>query len=236
MFGYSLNYLIDNESAVIVDVEATPTRITKEVDATETMIDRTEQHFDLKPDRIAGDVAYGTGEMLGWLIERGIVPHIPVKDQSEVASTGAFVRDDFDYDQERNVYICPNGKTLTTTGRVFYGNTLYDRASKRDCDPCPLKAQCCPKATARRVPPDVNEPARDVARSLAGTAAYRRSAYERKKVETLFADLKRNLALTRLRLRGLTGARDEFLLAATVQNLKRLIKLTTIPPPKPIAA
>lgn len=176
MFGYSLNYLIDNESAVIVDVEATPTRITKEVDATETMIDRTEQHFDLKPDRIAGDVAYGTGEMLGWLIERGIVPHIPVKDQSEVASTGAFVRDDFDYDQERNVYICPNGKTLTTTGRVFYGNTLYDRASKRDCDPCPLKAQCCPKATARRVPPDVNEPARDVARSLAGTAAYRRSA------------------------------------------------------------
>ena len=72
--------------------------------------------------------------------------------------------------------------------------------------------------------------------TLAGTPAYRRSAYERKKVETLFADLKRNLGLTRLRLRGLTGARDEFLLAATVQNLKRLIKLTTIPPPRPIAA
>ena len=236
MFGYSLNYLIDNDSAVIVDVEATPTRITKEVDATETMIDRTENRFDLKPDRIAGDVAYGTGEMLGWLIERGIIPHIPVKDQSEVASTGGFVRADFDYDPERDVYICPNGKTLKTTGRVFDGNTLYYLASKRDCDPCPLKVQCCPKSPARRVPRDVNEPARDIARSLAGTPAYRRSAYERKKVETLFADLKRNLGLTRLRLRGLTGARDEFLLAATVQNLKRLIKLTTIPPPRPIAA
>ena len=72
MFGYSLNYLIDTDSAVIVDVEATPTRITMEVDATETMIDRTEEHFDLKPARIAGDVAYGTGEMLGWLRRRGL--------------------------------------------------------------------------------------------------------------------------------------------------------------------
>ena len=236
MFGYSLNYLIDNESAVIVDVEATPTRISKEVDATETMVERVEERFDLKPDRIAGDVAYGTGEMLGWLVERGIVPHIPVKDQSEVASNEGFVRADFDYDRERDVYICPNGKTLTTTGRVFYGNTLYYRASKFDCDPCPLKEQCCPKSPARRIPRDVNEAARDVARSLAGSEAYRQSGRERKKIETLFADVKRNLRLTRLRLRGLTGARDEFLLAATAQNLKRLVKLSAIPPPRPMAA
>ena len=236
MFGYSLNYLIDTGHAVIVDVEATPTRISKEVDATETMIDRTEECFELKPDRIAGDVAYGTGEMLGWLVERGIVPHIPVKDQSEVASNEGFVRADFDYDRERDAYICPNGKTLTTTGRVFYGNTLYYRASKFDCDPCPLKEQCCPKSPARRVPRDVNEAARDVARSLAGSEAYRQSGRERKKIETLFADVKRNLGLTRLRLRGLTGARDEFLLAATVQNLRRLAKLAAIPPPRPMAA
>ncbi len=72
MSGYSLNYLIDNEHAVIVDVEATPTRISKEVGATETVIERTEDSLDLKPDRIAADVAYGTGEMLGWLVERGI--------------------------------------------------------------------------------------------------------------------------------------------------------------------
>ena len=78
MFGYSLNYLIDMEQAVILDVEATPTRISKEVDATETMIERTEERFDLKPDHVAGDVAYGTGEMLGWLVDRDIDPHIPV--------------------------------------------------------------------------------------------------------------------------------------------------------------
>ncbi len=69
-----------------------------------------------------------------------------------------------------------------------------------------------------------------------GTKAYLQSARERKKVETLFGDVKRNLGLTRLRLRGLTGAKDEFLLAAIAQNLKRLAKLAAIPPPRPIAA
>ena len=83
MFGYSLNYLIDTEHAIIVDVEATPTRISKEVDAAETMVARTEERFDLKPDNIAGDVAYGTGEMLGWLVEREIDPHIPVWDKGK---------------------------------------------------------------------------------------------------------------------------------------------------------
>ena len=116
------------------------------------------------------------------------------------------------------------------------GKTLLYRASKYDCDACPLKPRCCPTTPSRKVPRDVNEAARDYTRSLMGTEAYLRSGRERKRIETLFGDLKRNLGLTRLRLRGLTGARDEFLLAATVQNLKRLVKLAAIPPPIPITA
>ncbi len=81
MFGYSLNYLIDMKEAVIVEVTATPTRISKEVEATETMVERTAERFNLKPSRIAGDVAYGTGKLLGWLIEHKIVPHIEVMGQ-----------------------------------------------------------------------------------------------------------------------------------------------------------
>ena len=235
MFGYSLNYLIDTKDAVIVDVEATPTRISKEVDATETMIERTEECFDLTPDRIAGDVAYGTGEMLGWLVGRGVEPHIPVKDMSR-RDDNTLSREDFSFDKDRDVYVCPQGKTLRTTGRVFGGNTLYYRASKFDCERCTLKARCCPTSPVRRIPRDVNEAARDHARSLMGTEAYLRSRRQRKRIETLFGDLKRNLGLTRLRLRGLNGARDEFLLAATVQNLKRLVKLAAIPPPIPIPA
>jgi len=235
MFGYSLNYLIDTKEAVIVDVEATPTRISKEIDATETMVKRTEQCFDLKPERIAGDVAYGTGEMLGWLVERGISPHIPVWDKGK-RDDGTLSRKDFHYEPGRDLYVCPRGHILKTTGRVHDGKTLLYRASKFDCDPCPLKPRCCPKEPARKVPRDVNEAARDHVRGLMGTEPFRQSGRERKKIETRFGDIKRNLGFTRLRLRGLTGARDEFLLTATIQNLRRLAKLAAIPPPAPITA
>ena len=235
MFGYSLNYLIDTRKAVIVDVEATPTRISKEVDATETMVERTEECFGLKPDSIAADVAYGTGEMLGWLVERDIDPHIPVWDKGK-RDDGSLSREDFSYDEARDIYVCPQGKPLKTTGRVHGGKTLLYRSSKFDCDTCPLKPRCCPTTPSRKVPRDINEAARDYTRALMGTEAYLQSSKKRKKIETLFGEAKHILALTRLRLRGLSGARDEFLLTATVQNLKRLARNTSIPPPLPSAA
>ena len=235
MFAYSLNYLIDMEHAVIVDVEATPTRISKEVDATETMIERTEERFALKPDFLAADVAYGTGEKLGWLVDRGIDPHIPVWDKSK-RDDGIFSREDFNYEKEDDLYICPAGKTLKTTGRLHADKTFRYLASKYDCDPCPLKSRCCPKAPSRKIPRASNEEARDYTRSIMETEAYNRSMRRRKRIETLFGEVKRNLAITRLRLRGLKGAKDEFLLTATVQNLKRLAKLAAIPPPQPMSA
>ncbi len=235
MFGYSLNYLMDMEEAVIVDVEATPTRISKEVDATLTMIERTEERFGLKPDHIAGDVAYGTGEMLGSLVERDIEPHIPVWDQTEVAADGKFTRAEFTYDAERDLYICPGGKELKTSGTVHDGTTLKYIAKRSDCGQCPLKPQCT-TGRERRVQRDVNQEARDYAQSLMETDAYWQSAVNRKQIERLFGEAKRHLSMTRLRLRGLTGARDEFLLTATVQNLKRLAKHVIRPPPRPIIA
>ena len=231
MFGYSLNYLIDMDHAVIVEATPTPTRVTKEVDATETMIQRAKRRFSLSPDRVAGDVAYGTGEMPGWLTDRGIAPHIPVWDKGK-RDDGTFSREDFDYDEESDVCICPGGNVLKTTGKVHDGKTLLYRASKRDCDPCPFKPNCCPNAPSRKLSRDVNEAARDRVRIIMKTDAYNDSARQRKRVETLFGEAKRTLGLTRLRLRGLSGATDEFLLTATVQNLKRLAKLAAIPPPK----
>ena len=230
MFGYSLNYLIDMEHAVILDVEATPTRISKEVDATETMIERTRDRFGLKPDHLAGDVAYGTGEMLGWLVDHDIDPHIPVWDKG-ARQDGSLSRTDFTYDRERDVYHCPEGRTLKTTGRVHGGKTRLYRSSKLDCGTCRLKPRCCPTTPSRKIPRDVNEDARDLARALMATDAYRVSGLRRKRIETLFGEAKRNLRLDRLCLRGLTGARDEFLLTATVQNLKRLVRHAAIPPP-----
>jgi transposase len=232
MFGYSLNYLIDMEHSVIVDVEATPTRISKEVDATETMLERAERCFGLKPGRVAGDVAYGTGEMLGWLTDRDIEPHIPVWDQSKVAPEGKFTRADFTYNKERDIYVCPGGKELTSNGRAYDGGTLRYWARRSDCETCVLKARCT-TASRRKISRDVNEAARDRVRAIMKTNAYAQSACDRKKIETLFGEAKRVLGFTRLRLRGPTGAQDEFLLTAIVQNLKRLAKLAAIPPPQP---
>ena len=230
-FGYGLNYLIDIENAVIVDVEATPARTYDEVEATKTMIDRTEQCFDLKPKRLAADTAYGTGRFLGWLVKnKKITPHIPVRDKSD-RDDDTFSRSDFHWDKRRGHYICPNGKVLRTSGTVHSGRTLLYRASKLDCDVCPFKAKCCPKEPARKVPRDLHEDARDVARRKMDTKAFLKSRDQRKRVEMRFAHLKTHHGFERMRLRGLSGARDEFHLAAIVQNLKTLALRLIRPPP-----
>jgi transposase len=221
-FGYGLNYLIDIDYAIIVDVEATPARTYDEVAATKIMIKRTEERLGLKPDRLAADTAYGTGKFLGWVIETGITPHIPVWDKS-AREDGTFSRADFTFDKERNVYICPEGKLLTTTGRVHDGRTLLYRASTRDCGSCQLKPKCTPNMTFRKIPRDVHEDARDAARELMGTSEFDKSRDERKRVEMRFAHLKTHHRFERMRLRGLSGARDEFHLAAIAQNLKTLV-------------
>jgi len=231
-FAYADNYLIDVKFGVIIDVEASRAIRQAEVGAAKTMIERTEERFDLKPERLAADTAYGSGANLNWLVkDKKIAPHIPVIDKSK-REDGTFSREDFTFDKDRNVYICPAGKPLTTTGRLVNdGETLLYMASMRHCRSCPLKAQCCPKAPFRRVPRSIYEEARDVARALAKTAAFEQSRHDRKRVEMLFAHLKRILRLGRLRLRGPRGAQFEFTLAAIAQNLRRLARLVARSPP-----
>jgi hypothetical protein len=229
-FAYDANYLIDNKAGIIVDAEGTRANRIAEIAITETMIERVKERFDLRPRRLAGDTVYGAVRLLKWLVDRNITPHIPVWDKS-ARSDGTFSRADFVFDRSRNIYICPNGKLLHTTGTVIDGSTLRYRASKLDCDICTFKMQCCPHTPARQVPRDLHEDARDVARALAKTEAFEQSRRERKKVEMRFAHMKRILKLDRLRLRGLNGAKDEVLLTATAQNLRRLVKFLCRPPP-----
>jgi transposase len=229
LFGYGLNYLIDVKHAVIVDVEATPARTYDEVSATKTMIERTERRFDMKPKRLAADTAYGIDRFLGWLVKKRIVPHIPVWNMSE-RKDGTFSRADFSFDKKRNIYICPAGKTLTTTGNFSTDQGLRYIASVPDCRSCALKPRCCPNMPSRRIVRYVNEDARDLARRKMKTKAFFRSRNQRKKVEMRFAHLKTHHGFERLRLRGLSGARDEFHLAAIVQNLKTMALRLLGPP------
>jgi transposase len=235
-FAYADNYLIDVRYGVIVDVEASRAIRQAEVGAARTMLERTEERFGLKPQRLAADSAYGSAPMLNWLVEeKQITPHIPVVDKSK-RMDGTFSREDFRYDEIADTYICPAGKTLTTSGTLVNdGITLLYRGIKRDCAPCPMKARCCPKEPVRKIPRSLYERARDVARSLAGTEAFEQSRHDRKRIEMRFAHLKRILRLGRLRLRGPRSAQDEFTLAAIAQNLRRLAKLITHPPPSPAA-
>jgi transposase len=235
-FAYADNYLIDLKAAVILDVEATRAIRQAEVGAARTMIERTADRFGLKPKRLAADSAYGSAPSLHWLVEtKGIAPHIPVFDKSK-RGDGTLSRSDFQFDEAENIYICPTGKRLTTRGTIVNDDQVLYRASKFDCTTCPLKTRCCPKEPARKIPRNIFERSRDVARSLISTELYERSRRERKKIEMLFAHLKRIVGLRRLRLRGPTGAKDEFLLAATAQNLRKLAKLIVPTMPERLAA
>ncbi len=237
-FAYADNYLIDLKAAIIVDVEATRAIRQAEVGAAKTMIDRTEACFGLKPQRLSGDSAYGAAEILNWIVEeKKIEPHVALLDKSE-RTDGTFSRSDFVFDAQANTYTCPGGKVLKKYRRPFTeprigvtkDKTLIYNASQHDCAVCALKTRCCPGQPRRKIARSVHEASRDIVRSLRDTPAYLESRRERKKVEMLFAHLKRILKLTRLRLRGPSGARDEFLLAAIAQNLRKMAKTITGPP------
>lgn len=223
-YAYSTNYLIDVEAGIIVDVEATPANRTDEIESTKTMVDRVERQMQLKPKRLLGDTAYGAAPLLNWIVnEKNIEPHIPVWEKAN-RDDGTFSRTDFTFDAQEGTYTCPGDKKLRTTGRATSADTLLFRATNSDCGACALKQRCCPNTPHRKIPRSVYEDARDRARTVCASPAYDQSRKDRKKVEMLFAHLKRILKLDRLRLRGLKGAQDEFLMAAAAQNLRRMAK------------
>jgi hypothetical protein len=231
-FAYADNYLIDVKFGIIMDVEASRAIRQAEVGAAKAMIERTEDRFEIKPERLAADTAYGSGANLDGLVnEKKIAPHIPVIDKSK-REDGTFSREDFRFDKERDVYICPAGKTLRTTGTLVNdGETLLYMASMRDCRSCLLKTQCCPKAPFRRVPRSIYEEARDVARELAQTEAFEDRGVTENALRCCLLISSAFCGLGVCGLRGPRGAQFEFTLAAIAQNLRRLTKLVARPPP-----
>ena len=236
-FAYSTNYMVDLENAIIVDVEATVPVRQAEVGAALDMVTRVRDKFGLYPEKLVADAAYGSADALGWLVEsEGIEPHIPVIDKSW-RKDGTFSREDFTYNATNDSYLCSAGKDLLPNRRQFQtirprvkdDETIRYRAAKADCDACKLKARCCPRSPARKVTRSIHEGARDMARAITQSDAYVASSYARKKVEMLFAHLKRIVGLDRLRLRGPNGAKDEFTLAATAQNLRKMAMLLQTP-------
>jgi hypothetical protein len=234
--GYFNNYLVDNRSCVIVGVQATAARLSQESAAAREMIERSAERRGRFPQSVAADTTYGNGEMLAWLEERDITPYIRVK-ESPAPKTDLYGIEKFRYTPETNTYTCPEGKQLTYLGVNARNRNHIYRATRKRCRDCRQKAQCT-TGHYRQIAIHVHEPARQRARERTTVPAFAVAQCQRRKVEALFAELKNQIGLRRVRLRRLKFVREQFFLAATAQNLKRLARFlrmrTLLPAPATI--
>lgn len=229
-FGYALNLLMDAPSGVTLDVAATPARHASEVDAGRDMLARAAERFSYRPKRVTADTAYGSAAFLAFIYDQGATPHIPVLDRSE-QTKGKFSRAAFTFDRERDRYICPNGKALAHRAfRKRIGVHVY-QAKPEDCCLCPIQKRCT-DGRHRIVSRMADEDTRDLVRAEMQTGLYQRSMRLRRGIERLFADAKARRGMARLRLRGLRGAEEEFLIGAAVLNLLLLARPTDQRPRK----
>jgi len=220
--GYFDNYLIDNQSCVIVGVQATAARLSQESAAARDMIDRYRERHGRQPHSLAADNTYGNGELLQWLDDRGITAYIRVKENPN-GPTDLYGIEKFTYVPEENCYLCPAGKPLNYVG-INKGNRVhrYYSTAKR-CRGCEQKPQCT-RGKFRTIGIHICEAARQKAYAIANTAEFAAALRQRRKVEALFSELKNLIGLRRLRLRRLKFVREQFYLAAVAQNLKRLVR------------
>jgi transposase len=232
--GYYDNYLVDNASCVIVGVQATAARLSQESVAARDMITRFHERQGRFPQSLAADTTYGNGEMLHWLLDREITPYMRVK-ESAYPKGQLYGNDKFTYQPETDSFICPQGKRLpyvsTNRSNRMY---VYHSTAKR-CRDCPVKAQCT-NGVYRIVSVHIHEPARQRTYEIAKTPAFAKAQCERRKVEALWAELKNQIGLRRLRLRRMRFVREQFYLGATVQNMKRLVRFLSVKPNEPAVA
>jgi transposase len=226
--GYYNNYLVDNQSCVIVGVQATAARMSQETVAAQDMLTRFAQWQGHEPESVAADTTYGNGEFLRWLMNRSITPYMRTRDSIHRKNSPYYGPERFTYDAEHNRYICPAGQPLNYGGRSLRNRTNVYIGTRKRCGACALKAQCT-SAAYRFLAIHVDEPARQRARELANTEGFAKAQRQRKKVEALFAELKNQIGLRRLRLRRLKFVREQFFLAAAAQNIKRLVRFLSQP-------
>jgi transposase len=226
--GYYDNYLVDNHSCVIVGVQATAARMSQETVAGQDMLTRFTQWQGREPESVAADTTYGNGEFLQWLAERSIPPYMRTRDSIHRKNSPFYGPERFTYQPESNSYRCSAGQQLNYGGRSLRNRTHAYIGTRKRCGGCALKTQCTSGAF-RFLAIHMDEPARQRARELAATPEFAKAQRARKKVEALFAELKNQIGLRRLRLRRLRFVREQFFLAAAAQNLKRLVRFLSQP-------
>ena len=219
---------MDNNSCVIVGVQATAARMSQETVAAQDMLTRFIEWQGREPESLAADTTYGNGEFLQWLADRNITPYMRTRDSIHRKRSPFFAPERFTYEPEHDRYICPAGQPLNYGGRSHRNHACTYIGTRKRCGPCPLRPQCT-SASFRCLVIHQHEPARQRARELANTPEFAKAQRHRKKVEALFAELKNQIGLRRLRLRRLKFVREQFFLAAAAQNIKRLVRFLSPP-------
>ena len=233
--GYYDNYLVDNASCVIVGVQATAARMSQETIAAQDMITRFVQRQGGEPASIAADATYGNGEFLQWLLDRGITPYMRTRDSALRKNNPGYGPERFIYLPESNSYRCPAGEQLNYVGLNARNRAHAYIGSAKRCGSCSQKAQCT-SGRYKYLAIHIHESARQRARELANTLEFARAQRQRKKVEALFAELKNQIGLRRLRLRRMKFVREQFFLAASAQNIKRLVRFLSQAPSPTLTA
>jgi hypothetical protein len=221
--GYYDNYLVDNDSCVIVGVQATAARLSQETVAAQDMLKRFAHWQGCEPSSVVADATYGNGEFLQWLLERKITPYMRTRDSALRKKNPGYGPERFTYLPESNNYRCPAGEQLNYVGLNVRNRAHAYIGSAKRCGACSQKAQCT-SGRYKYLALHIHESARQRARELGNTPEFSRAQRQRKKVEALFAELKNQIGLRRLRLRRLRFVREQFFLAAVAQNIKRLVR------------
>jgi hypothetical protein len=213
---------------VVVGVQATAARLSQETVAAQDMIIRFVQRQGGKPASLAADTTYGNGEFLQWLLDRGITPYMRTRDSARRKNNPGYGPERFTYLPESNRYRCPAGEQLNYVGLNVRNRAHAYIGSAKRCGACSQKTHCT-SGRYKYLAIHIHEPARQRARELANTPEFSTAQRQRKKVEALFAELKHQIGLPRLRLRRMKFVREQFFLAAAAQNIKRLVRFLSQP-------
>ena len=222
-FAYYDNYLIDSQSCIIAGVVATPARLSQEIVAARQMLEHAKERFGLRTGSVTADKSYGTGEFLSWLSNRQMTPYIPVLDRKQ-QTKGFYTQNDFIRIPEENAYRCPQGHLLHYIGLSRGSQGFTYSAKPSQCRNCSHKPACTPSSTRRTLRVNWYEDVREQVRKLSQTQEFAIARRARNKIEPLLSELR-----NQVRLRGLRNTKEQFTLAATAQNVKRLMKFLSQP-------
>jgi transposase len=222
--SHAATYVMDNKSRIIVGADiANPDRHT-DCETALSELQKIKWKHKIIPETLGADKGYATGEFIHNLINENIVPHIPVISYRDRRSPDIYPIAQFTYNKTDNIFVCPQGKELKYWGIHKHSKQHVYRASTKDCSVCPVKSECT-KDRARSVSYHIYEKALQKARELSKTKGYYLSQRMRKKIEELFGEAKEFMGFRRAKFRGRKWIKEQVLMTATVQNIKRMVKM-----------